>query len=286
MKINKLIPLFAMLINYSYSQNSSNNKMSIVGPCDSLNTIYNYTYLNHGAMFNVVALKSITLDHFLANIKSGTANYHIYYKTGSFIGFEQNSSAWTFLDSANITSLNNGTTITNQATLIPIPINLTMNLGDTIGFYFTSPLIAKVFLTSTVSPWGSSYTSDSAINISVARSIYQNFGTPFSTPQVWNGTVAYCIAQASEMEEKKNEEIKMQTAIVGDILRITLVDALLTPNDNLELYLSDLTSRKILASKIRDKVSEINIAGLPSGIYFSSLCNKNKIISTAKFIKN
>ena len=48
--------------------------------CDSVDTQYAYTYLNHGAMFNVVAHAPITLDHLTANLNWGTAPFSIYYR--------------------------------------------------------------------------------------------------------------------------------------------------------------------------------------------------------------
>ncbi len=196
--------LFTCLMLYFFdlaAQPAGNVNNTGTATCDSVNTLYAYTYLNHGAMFNVIADTSITLDHLTANINNGTAKYYIYYKTGSFIGFETNPSAWSIIDSAVVTSVNNGSTISNQPTVIPININLPMIAGDTIALYFTSPIVSKVFLTSTSIPWGTVYSSNSSLAVSVARSVYQLFGTPFSTPQIWNGTVSYCTAGSVGIED-------------------------------------------------------------------------------------
>ena len=51
--------------------------LSMESGCDSVTALYDYSYLKHGAMFDVIAHSDITLDHLTANIKNGTAYYSI-----------------------------------------------------------------------------------------------------------------------------------------------------------------------------------------------------------------
>lgn len=253
--------------------------------CDSLNTIYGYTYLNHGAMFNVVAGDNITLDHLTSNIKNGTFKYFIYYKTGSFVGFETDPGAWTLIDSANVTSANNGSTISNQPTVIPINLNLNMYAGDTIAFYLTAPTLSSVYLTSTTIPWATEYSADSKLSISVARSIYQYHGTPFSTPQIWNGSVAYCetgpvtVSEISEMEK-----VDFDAIVSESNLNILIQESVLNKYSNIEFQMIDILSKKINKKEIKSDLTSFNLNNISRGVYVCTLRSNDSIIAVKKIL--
>ena len=57
-----------------------------------------------GEMFEVTALNDIIITGFSQNAQPGTATYEIYYKTGSYLGFETNAGAWTLAGSASVTT--------------------------------------------------------------------------------------------------------------------------------------------------------------------------------------
>ncbi|TAH40766.1 MAG: T9SS type A sorting domain-containing protein [Bacteroidetes bacterium] len=251
--------------------------------CDSVNTIYAYTYLNHGAMFNVVAGADITLDHLTANIKNGTFNYRIYYKTGTFLGFETDPGAWTLIDSAMVTSVNNGSSISNQPTVIPIDLNLTMQAGDTIALYMMAPVLSSVYLTTTTTPWATEYSSNASLSISVARSVYQLFGTPFSTPQIWNGSVSYCETGSVGVQEiSGTKEYNLQVYQSDGVLKVIVDENLLIENTNLEFILTDVLGKRLTASPISSSSTGINSNSLPKGIYICTVRNNEKVLVLKK----
>jgi hypothetical protein len=252
--------------------------------CDSVSTLYAYTYLNHGAMFNVVASSAITLDYLSANLKNGTTKYTIYYKTGSFIGFETTPSAWTHIDTATVTS-NNTLTVSNQATRIPINLNVSMLSGDTVSFYLKAPNLSFVYLTSTTTPWGTAYSNNSDLSISVARSIYQSFGVPFSTPQIWNGTVSYCPTGTNGVENVSTLATPLfSTSTAGNNLKVTIDEDFFSNNRNLELKVSDIMFRKIKSENVNSSSVLMDISSLSKGVYFCSLMSSSKILFTKMVI--
>ncbi len=160
-------------------------------PCDSVTTVLDRTYQNHGVMFNVVAFGPIVLQHLTANISWGDADFDLYYEVGGFQGYELDQGAWTFMGTANVTS--NNTQVTDTIpTVIPIPLDLTMQAGDTVAFYLTATPHSKVFIIATSIPWGTYEYTDTNMGVSVARSMFNLFGVPFSTPRIWSCRVAYC----------------------------------------------------------------------------------------------
>jgi hypothetical protein len=98
--------------------------------CDSLETSYLAGNGQSGVMFYVVASKALTIEYFYSNLSVTTSDMNLYYKSGSFTGFETDSLAWTFLGTTNVAP-----TTTNVPVFIPISINLAMNVGDTLAFY-------------------------------------------------------------------------------------------------------------------------------------------------------
>jgi hypothetical protein len=278
-----LLLIFPFAISLSAQTNNAENTKSAV-ICDSLNTLYAYTYLNHGAMFNVVASAAITLDYINANLINGTNKYYIYYKTGGYTGYETNAAAWTFIDSATVSS-NNTQTISNLPTKIPITLNILMTVGDTVALYLTTKFISKVYLTSTNLAFGAIYASNSDLKISVARGIYQYHGVPFSTPQIWNGTVSYCNGPTSiNTTVSTSSKNQFSAFAAGGYLQIALEEELLSKNQNLVLELFDILHKKIVSKEVNVSKSTIDISMLSKGIYFCSLKNSSNILFTRKIV--
>jgi len=276
-----LLILLLSCVSQVYGQaNLINNGGGV--DCDSLNTLYAYTYLNHGAMFNVVAkADDVMLDHLTANIKNGTIEYYIYYKMGSFLGFEQQASAWTLIDSMSVTS-NNTLTISNEATVIPIDLNLTINTGDTVAFYLVSPVLSKVYLTTTSTPWPDEYVADTNISISVARSVYQSFGTPFSTPQIWNGSVSYCVQSPVGIDDINDPANELSVFQSDKQLNIQITQECLDQNSGLSISLIDIMSRKVESFEINSTNTRISTEGLSGGVYLCVLNGQTKLLDRKK----
>jgi hypothetical protein len=90
-----------------------------------------------GNMFNIVATNTIRVTYFegnIANTPNLTTEYYIYYKSGTHVGFESNSAAWTLI-AGPVTITPNAP---NTLTIIPISVNIIIPAGQTYAFYLTN----------------------------------------------------------------------------------------------------------------------------------------------------
>ncbi|MEY3444030.1 MAG: hypothetical protein RLZZ519_2311, partial [Bacteroidota bacterium] len=131
-----------------------------------------------GNMFDITALSDVMIDSFDLHLQSpgNTANAEVYYKTGSYVGFETNAGAWTLL----------GTTpVTSQGVGVPsrCPIGgLTIPTGTTYAIYIFHPNVVYTNLAST-------YTSPE-MSISTGAGLCSLFGG-VNAGRTWNGRVYY-----------------------------------------------------------------------------------------------
>lgn len=149
-------------------------------------TPYNTNNGQRGCMFDVQATNAVTIRCFEANLYAGTtANYEIWYRPSSHVGFQNNAAGWTQLGTATgITSAGN-----NLPTALPIPVNVTIPAGQTYAFYITNDFGG-----------GTSYTDGTAVgnflasdaNITVYEGVGKSypFGLTF-TVRNFNGTIFY-----------------------------------------------------------------------------------------------
>lgn len=84
-----------------------------------------------GAMFNVIPATNMTLDSFAAIFSAtGNQSVNVYYKNGTFSGFETNAGAWTLLGSTSV-SVSSTTAQTGFSVNTP----LVLQAGNTYGIY-------------------------------------------------------------------------------------------------------------------------------------------------------
>jgi len=133
-----------------------------------------------GNMFDITAINDITINSFDVNMNSGiTETVEIYYKTGSYVGFETNAGAWTLLGS---------TTVASAGINIPTPLNMSLGqnvtAGQTVGFYVT--------LTNNNIRYTDGTNSYSDANLTLTAGVGKTypFGSTFS-PRTWNGNIIY-----------------------------------------------------------------------------------------------
>lgn len=147
---------------------------------------YNSNNGQRGCMFDVFATNAVTIQCFDANLYAGTtANYEIYYRAGTHVGFENNAAAWTFVGGpVSITSAGN-----NVPSAIPIAVGVIIPAGQRYSFYITNDFGG-----------GTSYTDGTAVgnflasdaNITVYEGVGKSypFGLTFNVRN-FNGTIFY-----------------------------------------------------------------------------------------------
>jgi hypothetical protein len=143
-----------------------------------------------------------------------------------------------------------------------------MNLGDTIAFYLVSPTLARVYLTSTTIPFTNEAASDSALSISTARSIYQLYGTPFATPQIWNGTVAYCDITPVGIEEIEADQL--QISQLDNTLQLSISNLQTTTANKVKFTLLDMYGHVVMQECVSNGNSSFDVSSVSKGVY---VCN-------------
>lgn len=137
---------------------------------------------NAGIMFDVTALLPGKIKGFQVNLVSGPANFEVYYKTGTHVGFETNSAAWTLAGSSTGIAMGN-----------PVDIGVNLNLdivaGQTLAFYVTcsSP---NVIAYSNGSATGTVSAADDYLQVKEGTGKAYPFGTS-NANRIFNGTVYY-----------------------------------------------------------------------------------------------
>jgi hypothetical protein len=148
---------------------------------------------NHrGNMFDIVATNEVTILSFDAS-PMGATTVEVYYKAGTWNGFANTPSAWTYLGSAL-------TPYTGGFSFVDVPVNVTIPAGQTYAFYVTSNTSAVSLNYSNGTNVGNVYSSDANITFieggGLEYPFTQNTGAVYQ-PRVWNGNIHYATTSAS-----------------------------------------------------------------------------------------
>ncbi|PBQ30834.1 hypothetical protein CNR22_03275 [Sphingobacteriaceae bacterium] len=159
--------------------------VTLVAPPTRLNTTLAGGNNHRGNMFNLVAINTLTITSFDAH-PQGNTTIEIYYKAGTYSGFENASTSWTLVGSAAVTAQPFG-----NLTPVPVAINVVIPAGQTYAFYVTSNNTAVALNYSNGTTAGSVYSSDANLQFIEGIGLEYPFtGSPFS-PRVWNGRINY-----------------------------------------------------------------------------------------------
>lgn len=164
-----------------------------------------------GVMFDITATNTITISCFDANLPAlSVGDYEIYFKTGSYVGSETNSGAWTLIGSeGSLPSIG-----LDLATPISISINKTIFAGQTCAFYITAsnPILSTGLLTTTNSGY-TAITSNADFTVYGGVGISYPFGT-VSADQAFNGTVHYTLGDPLPVEFLDFTAVKVDQSVL------------------------------------------------------------------------
>lgn len=156
-------------------------------PASPLTTTFLGGNSNNGNMFDITALHTLEITGLEGHIDNfTTANIEVYYKAGSYVGYQNNASAWTLAGSAS------GVTGAGLGVPTPYPITLSISIpeGETYGFYITTTTTTNVvqYTNGTIS--GNVYAEDENVQIKEGLGMGYPFGGYFE-PRIWNGILHY-----------------------------------------------------------------------------------------------
>ncbi len=153
----------------------------------SLTTLFAYNDGQDGNMFDVQVTSTTPLlvTQLALNLGSGfDGTIEIYKKSGSYVGFETNSSAWTLVDTVNnVVSAGSDT-----PTLID-PVDFLLPGNATTAFYITDTSGFR-FLYTVGTGAGNVAASNADLEILEGAGVAYPFESTF-TPRIWDGTIFY-----------------------------------------------------------------------------------------------
>jgi hypothetical protein len=135
-------------------------------------------------MFDVMAINPLTIDSFDVNLDTGiTDDIEVYFKTGTWVGYHTDPSAWTLVATANVTSAGDG---------LPTPLGLSLGInvaaGERVAFYVTT--INGGMNYTNGSTTGNLFASDANLEFYEGRGMSYPFTGGFE-PRVFNGNIHY-----------------------------------------------------------------------------------------------
>ncbi len=133
----------------------------------------------NGNMFNITAKNPVIIRRFSTNWNTGSLTARIYWHEGGYVTHDDGN--WQLVGTAPMTGVD-GTFVE-----IPIDVDLTIEIGETYGFYITNSggSIDIIYTDGTIE----TYSND---DLDLASSIGKEypFGSTFS-PRIWNGVIWY-----------------------------------------------------------------------------------------------
>jgi hypothetical protein len=138
-----------------------------------------------GTMFDVTAVGNIEVNGFDMHFSStGTASVEVWYRPGTFVGFETSNAGWTLVHTTTATALGTGV-------LSPVPGSFTVNVpaGQTYGFYVTAASTGPQVNYTNGSVLGNVFVQNADVQIKEGKG--GGYFTVTNSPRVFNGQMRY-----------------------------------------------------------------------------------------------
>ena len=146
----------------------------------SISTLFEGGNAHQGNMFDITPLTDINIQKFDVHPYAGAINMEVYYKTGSYLNYESDLSAWTLVGTADIVGVGFGTSV-------ELPVgDFNLYAGETYGIYITitGPLVVTLNYTD-------GYNTYSNGDLELSLGTGGPYGDCSYTPRTWNGTIYY-----------------------------------------------------------------------------------------------
>lgn len=165
-----------------YYKTAEAQKEAHVLATDTNGTSYTFGSIDGGNMFDIIAHNDIVIDSLdFAAYSAATGWVKVYYREGSYTGYNTSTSGWALLDSVTVT-----TVASPALTGVPLKNQLFIPAGHTYGFYICADMSTSYF-SGTFQP----EVSDS--NITVTQGHGGNYFNLVNTPRFWPGKIYYSV---------------------------------------------------------------------------------------------
>ncbi len=164
--------------------------LEAVGEVTGVDSLLTTMANNNGAqanMFAISAIQETTISDFAINVASGSVDVDIYYRTDNYLdvaGANTNGADWNLVGSATGIASSGAGIPTN----VPIPVNITVPLGETYSFHV---VVAGAQLNYTNGTGlGNVYASNASFEFLEGHGGAGLFNCTYQ-PRVWNGWIRY-----------------------------------------------------------------------------------------------
>ena len=179
---------------------------SIFEESKSLTTLFTGEDIGNGNMFNLEAKNNFVsieqLELHVAFIFS--TNIQVYVKDDTYLGFEQDPSAWTLVHEENLASTNGGG---QHTPLSPFNEAVIIAPGQTVAFYVTISTGANFLYYSVGTVEGQVFSEDQNLKLYEGKGFLGSmiFGDSQSSPRVWNGSIIYTAMRSTLMPTESSQ---------------------------------------------------------------------------------
>lgn len=147
-----------------------------------LETTVNENNGNDGVMFDITGVEDGTITGFRGSLDINS-NLEVYYRDGSYVGFEGSSAGWTLLASAS-------TVFSGSDVNLQLDIDLEITNGQTIGIYLTTTNAGASLNYNDGSSLGANIGGSPYVNILTGIGLEYPFSTTY-TPRAFVGSVIF-----------------------------------------------------------------------------------------------
>jgi hypothetical protein len=142
-----------------------------------------------GSMFNLTTYdNAIEINRFDINLGSGViVPVSVYYKLGTFAGYQGDANAWTLLGTETVTSAGADTPTPLAIGGLPIPANTLMGLFVTTDGSITGAMQYYD---------GDTPVLNSDLTLNFGYGTYVPFDGRFASPRTWSGTIYYDVTSS------------------------------------------------------------------------------------------
>lgn len=258
-----------------------------VAACDSLIAPCVNTFSVNGYYFELKAISDNLLVKSFATLSQngGERDIILYYKSGTYVGFEANEAAWTLVDTAFNFNPATDLSCPIPQTEVPIPVNVCLQIGEKYAFYLMKLNGTGTFEAHNELPSGAVAATDSLLNLYAGLGT-QDFG-PFQTNFVsdsvsFQGSIQYdcgCVPEAN-VEVSEGKDIKIYPVPATDIIHIDFNSATAgTVICQIYNAWGNVVNQRSHQKQSGQNLVTADISALPAGMYTVCLIEDDRTIS-------
>jgi len=258
--------------------------------CDSLYSPCTNTISTNGFFIDLRPVNNNVLIEYFSTMSQnpGLRDVEIYWKSGSYVGFETDPNAWTLIGST--TGFNPDTTIScpMNTSRIPIQVNKCIPVGQKSSFYIMKVNGSGSFEVNNDDSAGTIIANDGELRMFAGKIAsgyvaFDSFGQ--HDDHSFQGAVKYsCGCSLTGLNENFiRNGLHLSPVPATDLLNIEI------ENSDIQfstIQILDVTGRVVKDNiDISEKVSSVKINDLNNGIYLVRAISSNRIIAESKFVK-